>query len=97
MATTRVVPVRESDARRARAGDVSRTRAEPQRLGMHAYGRGKGNLSHTNFVTLLPPLLLFERNRKQRGRKEGDDAWVPPLSGYGESRSLLGWPTRGQA
>jgi hypothetical protein len=39
--------------------------------------RGKGNLSHANFMTLLPLLLLFERNREQGGREEGDDAWVP--------------------
>jgi hypothetical protein len=30
-------------------------------------------------------------------REEGDDVWVPPLSGYGEGGSWLGRPTREQA
>jgi hypothetical protein len=36
---------------------------------------GKGKLSHANFMTLLPPLLLFERNKEHGGN--GRKAMTP--------------------
>jgi hypothetical protein len=99
MVTTRVTPVRESGARRGKRERVTCHVAERSHSGLARMptARGKGNLSHANFVTLLPPLLLFERNREQGGREEGDDAWVPLLGGCGKGGSLLGQPMRGQA
>jgi hypothetical protein len=41
---------------------------------------GKGNLSHANFMTLLPLLLFSHRVKQSLGdREEGDDPRGPPV------------------
>jgi hypothetical protein len=59
-------------------------------LGAHAYSRGKGNLSHANFVTLLsPPLFLVGQNRGQGIRRKGMTRGVHPLVSTRERKGIL--------
>jgi hypothetical protein len=43
------------------------------------------------------PISVWAKTEEPDKREEGDDIWVPPLSGCGEGRSWLGRPTREQA
>jgi hypothetical protein len=98
MATMRVAPCMKAgrgECERLTCHTVERSHSG---LARTPTARGKGNLSLANFVTLLLPLLLFERNREHGGKwEEGDDAWVPPLIGCAKGGSWLGRPMRGQA
>jgi hypothetical protein len=72
----------------------------------------KGNLSHANFMTLLPPLLLFERNTEHGGNRRkamtpgslhlvamarAGPGWASPCVGRRERRAKQARPRVGPA
>jgi hypothetical protein len=45
----------------------------------------------------VPLISVWAKTEEPDKREEGDDVWVPPLSGCGEGGSWLGRPTRERA
>jgi hypothetical protein len=90
MATMRVVPcvkVGRGERERLLCYAVERSHSGLARTLMAG---GKGNLFHANIMTLLPPLLLFERNREHGGN--GRKAMTPgSFRSVAMARAGPGW------